>query len=117
MLSVDDCTPHLEQRMTKSRSLSKMSLSSAGSANYHLHRELSYSLEDSEDDDESETNVIYSPALLREPSPDEVPPQVKSKFMTKTVVMITCQTDVTFVIMSLFKCKAIETKVHYTSIT
>lgn len=96
MLSVDDCTPHLEQRMTKSRSLSKMSLSSAGSANYHLHRELSYSLEDSEDDDESEMNVIYSPALLREPSPDEVPPQVKkSKFMTKTLVMmITCQTDV-----------------------
>ncbi|XP_051761477.1 melanophilin isoform X4 [Ctenopharyngodon idella] len=73
---VDDCTPHLEQRMTKSRSLSKMSLSSAGSANYHLHRELSYSLEDSEDDDESEMNVIYSPALLREPSPDEVPPQI-----------------------------------------
>ncbi|KAK9969258.1 hypothetical protein ABG768_027451 [Culter alburnus] len=72
----DDCTPHLEQRMTKSRSLSKMSLSSAGSANYHLHRELSYSLEDSEDDDESEMNVIYSPALLREPSPDEVPPQI-----------------------------------------
>lgn len=74
--SLDDCTPYLEQRMTKSRSLSKMSLSSAGSANYHLHRELSYSLEDSEDDDESEMHVIYSPALLREPSPHEVPPQV-----------------------------------------
>ncbi|XDV30515.1 hypothetical protein PO909_033430 [Leuciscus waleckii] len=72
----DDCTPYLEQRMTKSRSLSKMSLSSAGSANYHLHRELSYSLEDSEDDDESEMHVIYSPALLREPSPHEVPPQI-----------------------------------------
>ncbi|KAK7154074.1 hypothetical protein R3I94_007442 [Phoxinus phoxinus] len=71
-----DCTPYLEQRMTKSRSLSKMSLSSAGSANYHLHRELSYSMEDSEDDDESEMHVIYSPALLREPSPDEVPPQI-----------------------------------------
>lgn len=105
--------------MTKSRSLSKMSLSSAGSANYHLHRELSYSLEDSEDDDddESEMNVIYSPALLREPSPDEVPPEVRSKFMTKAVVMIIYQTDLTFVIKSLFKCKAIKTKIHYTSIS
>ncbi|XP_039504590.1 melanophilin isoform X2 [Pimephales promelas] len=72
----DDCTPYLEHRMTKSRSFSKMSLSSAGSANYLLHRELPYSLEDSEDDDESEMHVIYSPALLREPSPDEVPPQI-----------------------------------------
>lgn len=62
-----------------------MSLSSAGSTNYHLQRELSYSLDDSdedEDDDEeeSEMNVIYSPALHREPSPDEVPPQVHSYF-------------------------------------
>ncbi|XP_050974323.1 melanophilin [Labeo rohita] len=72
----DDCTSHLEQRMTKSRSLSKMSISSAGSSNYHLHREASYSLEDSEDDDESEMHVIYSPALHREHSPDEVPPQI-----------------------------------------
>ncbi|KAL0184285.1 hypothetical protein M9458_019981, partial [Cirrhinus mrigala] len=61
--------------MTKSRSLSKMSISSAGSSNYHLQRETSYSLEDSEDDDESEMHVIYSPALHREHSPDEVPPQ------------------------------------------
>uniref|UniRef100_A0A673KKI8 Melanophilin b n=1 Tax=Sinocyclocheilus rhinocerous TaxID=307959 RepID=A0A673KKI8_9TELE len=72
----DDCTPHLEQRMTKSRSLSKMSISSAGSSIYHLHREPSYSLEDSEDDDESEIHVIYSPAPHREHSPDEVPPQI-----------------------------------------
>ncbi|RXN29073.1 melanophilin isoform X1 [Labeo rohita] len=72
----NDCTSHLEQRMTKSRSLSKMSISSAGSSNYHLHREASYSLEDSEDDDESEMHVIYSPALHREHSPDEVPPQI-----------------------------------------
>ncbi|XP_056321725.1 melanophilin isoform X3 [Danio aesculapii] len=77
----DDCTPHLNQRLAKSCSLSKMSLSSAGSTNYHLQRELSYSLDDSddeEDDDEeeSEMNVIYSPALHREPSPDEVPPQI-----------------------------------------
>jgi len=79
LLSVDDCTPYLEHRMTKSRSFSKMSLSSAGSANYLLHRELPYSLEDSEDDDESEMHVIYSPAQLREPSPDEVPPQVLKK--------------------------------------
>ncbi|XP_016351073.1 melanophilin-like isoform X2 [Sinocyclocheilus anshuiensis] len=74
----DDCTLLLEQRMTKSRSLSKMSISSAGSSNYHLHREPSYSLEDSEDDDddESEIHVIYSPAPHREHSPDEVPPQI-----------------------------------------
>ncbi|XP_016093255.1 melanophilin [Sinocyclocheilus grahami] len=75
----DDCTTHLEQRMTKSRSLSKISISSAGSSNYHLHREPSYSLEDSEDDDdddESEIHVIYSPAPHREHSPDEVPPQI-----------------------------------------
>ncbi|XP_073702225.1 melanophilin isoform X2 [Garra rufa] len=72
----DDCAPHLEQRMTKSRSLSKMSISSAGSSNYHLHREPSYSLEDSEEDDESEMHVIYSPALHREHSPDEVPPEI-----------------------------------------
>lgn len=81
--SVDDCASHLEQRMTKSRSLSKMSISSAGSSNYHLHREASYSLEDSEDDDESEMHVIYSPALHREHSPDEVPPQVNSKSHNK----------------------------------
>ncbi len=79
MQSVDDCTPHLEQRITKSRSLSKMSISSAGSSNYHFHREPSYSLEDSEDDDESEMHIIYSPAPHREHSPDEVPPQVQIK--------------------------------------
>ncbi|XP_051998910.1 melanophilin-like isoform X2 [Xyrauchen texanus] len=69
----DDCTLNLEQRMTKACSLSKMSISSAGSTNYHLHRELSYSL-DSDDDDESQMNVIpvYSPFLQREPSPDEI---------------------------------------------
>ncbi|XP_021334598.1 melanophilin isoform X3 [Danio rerio] len=77
----DDCTPHLNQRLAKSCSLSKMSLSSAGSTNYHLQRELSYSLDDSDDDEdddeeESEMNVIYSHALHREPSPDEVPPQI-----------------------------------------
>ncbi|XP_051565047.1 melanophilin-like isoform X2 [Myxocyprinus asiaticus] len=69
----DDCTLDLEQRMTKACSLSKMSISSAGSTNYHLHRELSYSL-DSDDDDDSQMNVIpvYSPFLQREPSPDEI---------------------------------------------
>ncbi|XP_059417900.1 melanophilin-like isoform X2 [Carassius carassius] len=65
----DDCT-------TKCRSLSKMSISSAGSSSYHLHREPSYSLEDLEDDDESEIHVFYSPATHREHSPDEVPPQI-----------------------------------------
>uniref|UniRef100_A0A8C2GAJ0 Melanophilin b n=1 Tax=Cyprinus carpio TaxID=7962 RepID=A0A8C2GAJ0_CYPCA len=72
----DYCIPHLEQRMTKCRSLSKMSISSAGSSNYHLHREPSYSLEDSDDDDESEMHVFYSPAPQREHSPDEVPSQI-----------------------------------------
>ncbi|XP_051566900.1 melanophilin-like isoform X2 [Myxocyprinus asiaticus] len=72
----DDCTPHLEQRMTKARSQSKMSISSAGSSNYYLHQELSYSLDDSEDDDESQINLIYSPPLQREPSPDDIPPQI-----------------------------------------
>uniref|UniRef100_A0A9J8A2W7 Melanophilin b n=1 Tax=Cyprinus carpio carpio TaxID=630221 RepID=A0A9J8A2W7_CYPCA len=72
----DDCTPHLEQRMTKTHSLSKMSISSAGSSNYHFHRDPSYSLEDSEDDDESEMHIIYSPAPHREHSPDDVPPQI-----------------------------------------
>ncbi|XP_042619585.1 melanophilin-like isoform X4 [Cyprinus carpio] len=71
----DDCIPHL-QRMTKCHSLSKMSVSSAGSSNYHLHREPSYSLEDSDDDDESEIHVFYSPAPHREHSPDEVPSQI-----------------------------------------
>ncbi|XP_052005112.1 melanophilin-like isoform X2 [Xyrauchen texanus] len=71
----DDCTPHLEQRLTKACSHSKMSISSAGSSNYCLHRELSYSLDDSEDD-ESQMNFIYSPPLQREPSPDDVPPQI-----------------------------------------
>ncbi|TRZ02751.1 hypothetical protein DNTS_005430 [Danionella cerebrum] len=47
-----------------------------GSTSYHLHRELFYSQDNSEDDDESETNIVYSPSLHREPSPDEVPPQI-----------------------------------------
>ncbi|XP_059355356.1 melanophilin-like [Carassius carassius] len=72
----DDCTPHLEPRMTTSRSLSKMSISSAGSSNYHFHREPSYSLEDSEDDGDSEMHIIYTPAPHREHSPDDVPPQI-----------------------------------------
>ncbi|XP_043105366.1 melanophilin [Puntigrus tetrazona] len=85
----DDCTPHLEQRMTKSRSLSKMSISSAGSSNYHFHREPSYSLEDSEDDDESEMHVIYS---HREHSPDEVPPQIieLNKRMSAIETLLSC---------------------------
>ncbi|XP_057192971.1 melanophilin [Triplophysa rosa] len=61
----DDYT-HIEQTMSQPRSLSKMSLSSAGSASYHLHRELS-----SDDEEDS-----YSPVLQREPSPHHVPPQI-----------------------------------------
>ncbi|XP_065107419.1 melanophilin isoform X1 [Paramisgurnus dabryanus] len=63
----DDYT-HNDQWMSQPRSLSKMSISSAGSTNYYLHREFSYSPDDSDED-----SVICSPALQREPLPDDVP--------------------------------------------
>ncbi|KAA0715793.1 Melanophilin Exophilin-3 [Triplophysa tibetana] len=65
---------HIEQTMSQPRSLSKMSFSSASSASYHLHRELS--LDSSDDEEDSQMHVTYSPVLQREPSPHDVPPQI-----------------------------------------
>ncbi|KAG9271307.1 melanophilin-like [Astyanax mexicanus] len=72
----DDCT-YPENKMVRACSLSKMSHSSAGSANYGAFRELPYSVEDSEEDDaDSYQNYLPSEPLNWEYSPDGVPPQI-----------------------------------------
>ncbi|XP_066543051.1 uncharacterized protein mlphb [Hoplias malabaricus] len=66
-----------DNMMVQTHSLSKISHSLSGSANYLEYCELPYSIEDSEEDDvESSQNFMYPGPVSRKCSSDEVAPQI-----------------------------------------